>query len=128
MDKRRTEARTLVSGAVIATGLLLAGCTSTGPDEPAPVTTESQDVVTPAPSESTVPETPDADPGAKITFEQAATIATDKYGGTVTSVESDTHKGEPTWEVELKDTPDGDIEVDVSKATGDIVSFERDHH
>lgn len=59
-------------------------------------------------------------------MDQAAKIATNKYGGTVTSVEDDKHKGEPVWEVEITDSTEGRIEVKVGKSTGDIVHREQD--
>lgn len=53
-------------------------------------------------------------------------IATDKYGGTVSSIEDDSYKGEPAWEVEINDSNEGRIEVKVSKATGDILDVEHE--
>ncbi len=126
MTKRNATTWPLVASSVLATGLLLAGCGTTEPADVTPETTESQEAVTPDAPESTTPETPAADPDAKFTFDEAAKVATDKYGGTVKSVESDTHDGEPTWEVELEDSSEGRIEVNVSKATGEIVSVEQD--
>lgn len=64
--------------------------------------------------------------GAPVDQQEAGRIATQAYGGTVKSVESDHHGGKPTWEVEIRDSHCGRIEVEVSKATGTIVDFEFD--
>lgn len=59
-------------------------------------------------------------------MEQAGAIATDKYGGTVSSIEDDSYKGEPAWEVEINDSTQGRIEVKVSKASGEILFVDQD--
>lgn len=61
-----------------------------------------------------------------ISIEQAIQIARDRFGGTVKSAEMDDHKGEPTWEIELRGTSRGDIEVEISRRTGEIVKVEDD--
>lgn len=61
-----------------------------------------------------------------VSIEQAIRIARDRHGGTVTSAGMDDHKGEPTWEVGLRGTPRGDIEVEVSRRTGEIVKVQDD--
>lgn len=108
-----------ISTAVIAAGLMgaLVGCTDTAPvDEPS-----SPSVTNP----SNEPEASDA-PQEGVGMEEASRIATEKYGGTVSSIEDDSYKGEPAWEVEIKDSSEGRIEVKVSKATGDILNMEQD--
>lgn len=59
-------------------------------------------------------------------MDDASAIATAKYGGAVTSVEDDSYKREPAWEVEIEDSTEGRIEVKVSKATGEILEVEND--
>ncbi|GAA4857681.1 PepSY domain-containing protein [Saccharopolyspora rosea] len=58
--------------------------------------------------------------------EQAGRIATDRFGGQVINVEPDHARGAPSWEVEVRDSSQGRIEVDVSRGTGEIVELERD--
>jgi uncharacterized membrane protein YkoI len=69
-----------------------------------------------------------ASPGTDvpITKERAAEIVTDKYGGHVFTVEADTEQGHPTWEVEIADSNQGRIEVDVDQRSGEIVKVEQD--
>lgn len=108
-----------ISAAVVAVGLLgaLAGCTDTASvNEPSPPSVTSP---------STEPGASDA-PQDGVGMEEAARIATEKYGGTASSIEDDSYKGEPAWEVEIKDSNEGRIEVKVSKATGDILDVEKD--
>lgn len=62
---------------------------------------------------------------AKVTKKKASRIATDKYGGKGISVEPDHQKGTATWEVEVKNSRKGRIEVDVAKTTGKIVAFQK---
>ncbi|MCR6486165.1 PepSY domain-containing protein [Amycolatopsis sp. OK19-0408] len=57
---------------------------------------------------------------------QAARIATDKYGGRSLGVEQDTAQGQPSWEVEIADSSQGRIEVDVAQRTGAVLTMERD--
>ncbi|WP_370969789.1 PepSY domain-containing protein [Amycolatopsis sp. cg9] len=57
---------------------------------------------------------------------QAARIATDKYGGRSLGVEQDTAQGQPSWEVEIADSNQGRIEVDVAQQTGAVLTMERD--
>lgn len=61
---------------------------------------------------------------ADTSKDEAGTIVTDKYGGEVISVESDSENGEATWEVEVKNSDKGRIEVDVSQSSGEIVAIE----
>ena len=62
----------------------------------------------------------------QISKDQAADIVKKQYGGTILNVESDSHDGSPAWEVEVSDSKEGRIEVDVDKATGKIVEMEKD--
>jgi len=64
--------------------------------------------------------------GSKITKDKAGQIATDKYGGKVINIEADTHDGSPAWEVEIRDSKQGRIEVDVDQTSGKIVEMEKD--
>ncbi|MBE1499654.1 hypothetical protein H4696_006754 [Amycolatopsis lexingtonensis] len=57
---------------------------------------------------------------------QAARIATGKYGGRSLGVEQDTARGQPSWEVEIADSAQGRIEVDVAQRTGAVLTMERD--
>jgi uncharacterized membrane protein YkoI len=57
---------------------------------------------------------------------EAAQIATQQYGGRSLGVEQDTAQGQPSWEVELADSNQGRIEVDVAQQTGAILTMERD--
>lgn len=108
-----------IAAIVLATGLAggLAACTdNTVPDVDPEIT---------QPEQPTTPTDEGTDDGmTEITETDAEVIATTEYGGTVVSVESDSHNGEPTWSVELAGTSQGDIEVDVSKATGEIVAVD----
>ena len=56
----------------------------------------------------------------------AARIAIQKYGGHSLGVEQDTAQGQPSWEVELAESDQGRIEVDVAQRTGAILTAERD--
>lgn len=58
--------------------------------------------------------------------DEAGKIATNKYGGTVKEVESDHYNGKPAWEVEIRDSDKGRIEVKVEKSTGKILHMELD--
>ena len=104
--------------------VLLGGCTND--DEPSGGTTP--------PTGTTVEPSPGApgSPGATstaagpVTADEAGKIATDAYGGTVKNVESDTYSGAPVWEVEVKDSDQGRIEVKVAKDTGEILNVEHE--
>jgi hypothetical protein len=65
--------------------------------------------------------------GRDISKSKARKLATDKYGGQVISVESDHAENRATWEVEIKNSRQGRIEVDVAKDNGDIVAMEHDN-
>lgn len=109
----------LASGAVL--GLVLTGCGAGGssgsPSSTAPDT---------APSHASSSESSGGSSGASVSRQEAGQTVTDKYGGKVTSVESDHEKGQATWEVEVRDSRKGRIEVDVSKDSGKIVAFEKE--
>lgn len=108
-----------ISAVVVAVGLLgsLVGCADSGP---------SNDVPPPAASSPSDGQSGSDSPQDGVGMEQAGMIATDKYGGTVSSIEDDSYKGEPAWEVEINDSNEGRIEVKVSKATGDILVVEQE--
>ena len=115
-----TSSLARISAILLAAGLAagLAGCaaagTSEGPDSP-----ES------SPSTGYDPHDQDTNNGG-VSNEQAGAIATDEYGGTITSVEDDDFKGEPAWEVALEGADDGRIAVMVSKVTGQILHVDND--
>lgn len=110
-----------VAAIMLAAGLsgALVACTdNTVPETDPPITQPEQ------PTEPTDNGTGTDDGMTELTQEEAEMVATTQYGGTVVSVESDDHNGEPTWNIELAGTSQGDIEVDVSKATGEIVAVD----
>lgn len=117
----------LICGAALS-GLLSAcngGGTSGSPASPSGTGAASP---TSPGSEASAASSPGAASGsaAGVSREQAASTVTSKYSGTVISVERDTEEGERTWEVEVKDSNQGRIEVDVSRQSGEIVSFEKE--
>lgn len=61
-----------------------------------------------------------------ISIGEAEKIAIDKYGGTVKEIESDHYRGREAWEVEIRDSSQGRIEVKVDKETGEILDMEKD--
>lgn len=61
-----------------------------------------------------------------VTRTQAGIIATNAYGGTVKEVESDDYTGKDAWEVEVRDSNRGRIEVKIEKSSGKILSVEQD--
>ncbi|WP_410634637.1 PepSY domain-containing protein [Amycolatopsis sp. cmx-4-83] len=65
-------------------------------------------------------------PAHSVDQAQAARIATDEYGGRSLGVERDTAQRQPSWEVEIADSSQGRIEVDVAQQTGAVLSMERD--
>lgn len=115
---KHTSTIARLSAVALAAGLItaVAGCTDTAPTNAGspPAVTNPSD----APTDSGTPH-------EGIGMEQAGTIATERFGGTVSSIEDDSYKGEPAWEVEIKDSAQGRIEVKVSKATGDILEVEQ---
>ncbi len=62
----------------------------------------------------------------KVDYCQAGKIATTEYGGTVREIESDHYRDTPVWEVKIRDSRQGRIEVKVDKNTGKILKVERD--
>lgn len=112
----------------LALALASAACSAgadIGGDNPAPART-SESGGSSEPSHGPESGERSADRPGRVSQEQAATIVTDRYGGRVLNVESDTSDGEPTWEVEVADSDQGRIEVNVAKASGDVVEFEHD--
>lgn len=65
-------------------------------------------------------------PSTAVTKDEAGRIATDKYGGTVINVESDHYRGKAAWEVEIRNSRQGRIEVKVAKATGEVLHMEHE--
>lgn len=63
-----------------------------------------------------------------ISKDRAAQIAKDKYGGEVINVEMETEQGKKAYEVEMRNTSQGRIEVDVAAATGKIIDVEKEDH
>ncbi|MFC4619515.1 PepSY domain-containing protein [Camelliibacillus cellulosilyticus] len=61
-----------------------------------------------------------------ISKNKAADIAIKKYGGELINVEKETEKNRPVYEVELKNSKQGRIEVDVDRETGRIIKMEKD--
>lgn len=55
---------------------------------------------------------------------RAVQIAKDKFGGEVINVEIDTEHGQKMYEVEMKNTAKGRIDVDVSAETGKIIEID----
>lgn len=91
---------------------------------PAPNHHNSQDD-----SRSSRDEAQDRDSSQKetpVTKEEAEKIVLDKFGGSVKETESDHYDGKEAWEVEVRDSSKGRIEVKVEKSTGKILSWEND--
>ncbi|MBX3094214.1 MAG: PepSY domain-containing protein [Cryobacterium sp.] len=109
-----------IAAIVLAAGLggALVGCTDTtdpGLTDPPIIDEQPGDQPTDEPTD---------EPITGISMEDAIDIAMNEYGGTFMSVDADSHNGEATWSVMLTGTTDGDIEVDVSQATGQIVAVD----
>lgn len=120
----------------MAAALALGGCGQADDDSPQD-TEESQ----PADSADTQPAgddnaDSDSDDGSgdegsnddsdSISLDEAGKIVTDEYGGEVIGVEDDDFRGTPAWEVEVKDSDEGRIEVKVDKESGEILDMEHD--
>lgn len=123
---RALSAAGLASGAAL-TVALVTGCSggdgdTAGPASLGPTAAEGTPTAT-----LTVPPA-DGGPTAPsgVGKDEAGRIATDRYGGTVKNVESDTWQGTPAWEVEVRDSSQGRIEVKVDKRTGEILHVEPD--
>lgn len=118
--------RRVTQAAVIAAVIALTGCTNTGQQQ--------QDEQSPQPAEtSSSSSSPDASssaapaPGSSaISLDEAGRVVTDLYGGEVIGVEDDDYRGTPAWEVEVKNSNEGRIEVKVDKTSGEILDVERD--
>ncbi|WP_086850694.1 PepSY domain-containing protein [Amycolatopsis kentuckyensis] len=78
----------------------------------------------PAPAPTSAPAS--AAPAHAVDQAEAERIATRKYGGHSLGVEQDTAQGQPSWEVEIADSGEGRIEVDVARQTGAILTMEHD--
>lgn len=62
----------------------------------------------------------------KISKDEAGKIATDKYGGDIINVEEEHEDGKLVYEVEIKNSKQGRIEVDVDAHSGEIVGMEKE--
>lgn len=65
-------------------------------------------------------------PSDEISRAEAERIALDEFGGTIDDIDDDSHNNRPTWEIEIKGSREGDIEVEVDRQTGEILHWERD--
>lgn len=111
-------------GAVVPLMVVLGACTSD--NEPSDDTKSSTSTATaPNPGESTGAG-PTSSQAGPVTADEAGTIATQAYGGTVKNVEADSYQGTPAWEVEIKDSDQGRIEVKVAQDTGEILDVEHE--
>lgn len=61
-----------------------------------------------------------------ISKDEAGKIATDKYGGDIINVEKEHEDGNLVYEVEIKNSKQGRIEVDVDAYSGEIVGMEKE--
>jgi hypothetical protein len=115
---------TFLLAAVGLSVLAMVGCngSSNGAGRSTPPPSASVESTAPIDGETARPSAP----AGPVTTDQAGNIATGKYGGTVIEIEPDSYHGEATWEVEVKNSSQGRIEVDVSKQTGAIVSLEHE--
>jgi uncharacterized membrane protein YkoI len=104
----------LIAGA--ATLLAVTAACSSSP-APAPA---------PAPTSAPASTSASAAPAHAVGQTEAARIATQKYGGNSLGVEQDTAQGQPSWEVEIANSGEGRIEVDVAQQTGAILTMEHD--
>lgn len=123
-----TQTTSRIASAALAVGLIaaLAGCTDgvtddTTPSDVPPPPANSDTPSSDAPADGDAPAT-----DGTVTMEQAGQIATDAYGGTIKSIEDDNYQGEPAWEVELRDSSEGRVEIKVSKATGEILHLDHE--
>lgn len=119
--RRLSAARVAGSVALIA---VLSACGQPAAQQPAPANSPAP--TTSAPAQTAPPTTATR----QISQQQAGTIATGTYGGHVREIEADDEDDQPTWEVEIDNSRQGDIEVDVSRDTGQVVKVERsdDHN
>lgn len=123
----RTTYATALAAGVVAAGVALAACG--GPDTPNSGTSTASTPTTTSPPPASMSGTASRGPTGtfSVSKQRAGEIATGKYGGQVLNVESDHAKGRPAWEVEIKNSDKGRIEVDVAKDNGDILEMETDN-
>lgn len=122
--------------AAVVLGLSLAGCgggSTSQPDTTSSSPPASTAATSTAPSTITAPSAPAESSGPSassssgpVGMDEAGEIATDKYSGTVKSVESDHYHGKDAWEVEIQNSDQGRIEVKVAKSTGKILHMEKE--
>lgn len=124
----RRGAQALIFAAAIA----LTGCTNSstrdGQEQQGQQEQSTRPSQTPSASGSAAQGgTSAATPGGDgISLDDAAGIVTDQYGGEVIGVEDDDYRGTAAWEVEVRDSSEGRIEVKVDKSTGEILDVEHD--
>lgn len=116
---RTTNSRTIITIIVV---ILLAGAVAIFYTQKGSNTSSDQ---SPPKSESSNEATQN-DTAGTISQEEAEQAAIEKYGGTVKSTERDDFEGSPAWEVELRDSKYGRIEVKVDTKTGKILHYEQD--
>lgn len=118
----------LAMSLIAVVGSALTACDSgTVPASPPAESSDSQPTSSQPTSEAATPLDPNNnDQAGGVTAEEAGKIATDKYDGTVKEVESDDYKGTEAWEVEVRDSAEGRIEVKVERSTGVILHMEHD--
>lgn len=117
MRANRTRVGVVIGTAALAVAVAVAGCGSSGESRPPDVG---------SPPKGTSAQAPVPPATGNVTKDRAGKIVTDEYGGQVINVEADHHGNEPAWEVEVRNSHQGRIEVDVSKNSGRIVEMERD--
>ncbi|MEM8915450.1 MAG: PepSY domain-containing protein [Pseudomonadota bacterium] len=67
----------------------------------------------------------ETDPAATITMNEALAIAQEAQAGTVEEIERDREDGAVVYEVDIA-TADGDVEVIIDAATGEVLSVEQE--
>ena len=118
---------TRVALAVLSGAAALVALTACSGDPPVSDPPDAPVNSAPAAPTSTPPTAPSPAPGpGAVSARQAGRLATDRYGGRVLNVEPDTAHGAPAWEVEIADSREGRIEVDIDQRTGATVEIEHD--
>lgn len=60
-----------------------------------------------------------------VSSTQAGNIAVQQYGGTVKTVKSSEYQNKVVWEVDITDSPQGEIKVEVAQADGTVVGMSK---
>lgn len=76
-------------------------------------------------NESTERPTP-LGPDGEVPLADIERIVLDRFGGSIDEIERETHRNIPAWEIEIKGSSEGDIEVKVDRQTGEILHWEHD--